>query len=95
VVPFDLYNYSSDHHLGEVMMKDKKSIAFYSRKINVAQKCCITTGRDSRIVIIHCKIQGIKKSAQRTLHRIRIHFKARHKLTKVLCEGKKGLTDGY
>jgi hypothetical protein len=36
--PFHLYTDASDHQLGPVIMQDKKPIAFYSRKLNTAQK---------------------------------------------------------
>jgi hypothetical protein len=34
---FHLYTDASDHHLGPVIMQDKKPIAFYSRNLNTAQ----------------------------------------------------------
>jgi hypothetical protein len=37
-VVFHLYTNTSDHQLGAVIMQDKKPIAFYSRKLNTAQK---------------------------------------------------------
>jgi hypothetical protein len=37
-VLFHLYTDASDHQLGAVIMQDKKPIAFYSRKLNTAQK---------------------------------------------------------
>jgi hypothetical protein len=40
---FHLYTDASDHQLGAVIMQDKKPIAFYSRKINTAQKRYTTT----------------------------------------------------
>jgi hypothetical protein len=43
--PFHLYTDTSDHQLGAVIMKDKKPIAFYSRKLNTAQKRYTTTER--------------------------------------------------
>jgi hypothetical protein len=36
--PFHLYSGASDHQLGAVIMRDKNPIAFYSRKLNIAQK---------------------------------------------------------
>jgi hypothetical protein len=36
---------ASDHHLGAVIMQDKKPIAFYSRKLNTAQNRYTTTER--------------------------------------------------
>jgi hypothetical protein len=42
---FHLYNHASDHQLGAVIMHDKKSIAFYSQKLNTAQKHYTTTER--------------------------------------------------
>jgi hypothetical protein len=43
---FHLYTDESDHQLGAVIMKGKKSIAFYLRKLNTAQKRYTTTERD-------------------------------------------------
>jgi hypothetical protein len=42
-VLFYLYTDASDHQLGAVIMQDKKPIAFYSRKLNTAQKQYTTT----------------------------------------------------
>jgi hypothetical protein len=44
---FHLYNNASDHHLGEVILQDKKQdcVAFYSRKLNTTQKQYTTTER--------------------------------------------------
>jgi hypothetical protein len=36
--PFHLYTDASDHQFVAVIMQDKKPIAFYSRKLNTAQK---------------------------------------------------------
>jgi hypothetical protein len=44
--PFHLYTDASDHRLGAVIMQDKKPIAFYSRKLNTAQKRYTTTERE-------------------------------------------------
>jgi hypothetical protein len=44
-VLFHLYTDSSDHKLGAVIIQDKKPIAFYSRKLNTAQKQYATTER--------------------------------------------------
>jgi hypothetical protein len=41
-----LFTDASDHHLGAVIMQDKKPIAFYSRKLNTAQKRYTTIERD-------------------------------------------------
>jgi hypothetical protein len=41
---------SSDHQLGSVIMQGKKSIAFYSRKFNTAQKQYTTTERDRELL---------------------------------------------
>jgi hypothetical protein len=41
--PFYLYTDASVHQLGAVIMQDKKPIAFYSRKLNTAQKRYTTT----------------------------------------------------
>jgi hypothetical protein len=48
--PFHLYTDASDHQLGAVIMQDKKPIAFYSRKLNTAQKRYTTTERDRELL---------------------------------------------
>jgi hypothetical protein len=56
-VLFHLYIDASDHQLGAVIMQDKKPIAFYSRKLNTAQKRYTTTerGRELLSAIEICK----------------------------------------
>jgi hypothetical protein len=49
-VLFHLYTDASDHQLGGVIMQDKKPIAFYSRKLNTAQKRYTTTEREAEIL---------------------------------------------
>jgi hypothetical protein len=44
--PFYHYTDESDHQLGAVILQDKKPIAFYSRKLNTAQKRYTTTERE-------------------------------------------------
>jgi hypothetical protein len=44
-VVFHLDTDTSDHQLGAVIMQDKKPIAFYSQKLNTAQKRYTTTER--------------------------------------------------
>jgi hypothetical protein len=53
--PFHLYTHASDHQLGAVIMQDKKPIAFYSRKLNTAQKRYTTTERELLSAIETCK----------------------------------------
>jgi hypothetical protein len=62
-VLFHLYIDASDHQLGAVIMQDKKPIAFYSRKLNTAQKRYTTTEseRDMLSAIETCKLQGIQE----------------------------------
>jgi hypothetical protein len=48
--PFHLYTDASDHQLGAVIMQDKKTIAFYSRKLNTAQKWYTTTESDRELL---------------------------------------------
>jgi hypothetical protein len=47
---FHLYTDASHHQLGAVIMQDKKPIAFYSRKLNTAQKRYTTTQRDRELL---------------------------------------------
>jgi hypothetical protein len=49
-VIFNLYIDASDHQLGAVIMQDKKPIAFYSRKLNTAQKRYTTTERHRELL---------------------------------------------
>jgi hypothetical protein len=53
--PFHLYTDASDHQLEAVIMQDKKPIAFYSRKLNTAQKRYTTTERELLSAIETCK----------------------------------------
>jgi hypothetical protein len=46
---FHLYTDASDHQLGAVVMQDKKSIAFYSRKLNTYQKWYTTNERNTEL----------------------------------------------
>jgi hypothetical protein len=48
--PFHLYTDASDHPLGAVIMQDRKPIAFYSQKLNTAQKWYKTTERDRELL---------------------------------------------
>jgi hypothetical protein len=47
---FHLYTDASDHQLGAVIMQDKKYKAFYSRKLNTAQKGYTTTERERELL---------------------------------------------
>jgi hypothetical protein len=53
--PFHLYTDASDHQLGAVIMQDKEPIAFYSQKLNTAQKRYTTTERELLSAIETCK----------------------------------------
>jgi hypothetical protein len=59
-VLFHIYADASDHQLRAVIMQDKKPIAFYSRKLNTAQKWYTTTERHG-VVISYLKLQGIQE----------------------------------
>jgi hypothetical protein len=54
-VLFHLYIDASDHQLVAVIMQDKKPLAFYSQKLNTAQKRCTTTERELLSAIENCK----------------------------------------
>jgi aminoglycoside N3'-acetyltransferase len=47
---FHLDTDASDYQLGAVIMQDKKPIAFYSRKLNTAQKRYTTTERKQELL---------------------------------------------
>jgi hypothetical protein len=49
-LPFHLYTDASDHHLGAVIMQDKKPITIYSQKFNTAQKRYKTTERHRELL---------------------------------------------
>jgi hypothetical protein len=49
-VLFHLYADASDHQLGSVIMQNKKPIAFYSRKLNIAQKWYINTEKNRELL---------------------------------------------
>jgi hypothetical protein len=49
-VIFHLYTDASHHQLEAVIMQDKKPIAFYSRKLNTAQKRYTTTEREAELL---------------------------------------------
>jgi hypothetical protein len=52
---FQLYTDASNHQLGAVIMRDKKPMDFYSRKLNTAQNRYITTEIDLLSAIETCK----------------------------------------
>jgi hypothetical protein len=54
-VHFHLYTDASYYQLEAVIMKDIKLIAFYSRKLNTAQKRCTTPERELLSAIETCK----------------------------------------
>jgi hypothetical protein len=57
IKPFHQYTDASDHQLGVVIMQDKKPIAFYSQKLNTAQKRYTTSKRETELLsaIESCK----------------------------------------
>jgi hypothetical protein len=54
-LPYHLYTDASNHHLGAVIMQDKKPAAFYSRNFNIAQERYTTTEGELLSNIISCK----------------------------------------
>jgi hypothetical protein len=54
LVLFYLYTDALDHQLGALKMQDKKPIAFYSRKLNTAQKGYTITERELLSAIEIC-----------------------------------------
>jgi hypothetical protein len=52
---FHIYTGTSDHQLGAVIMQDKMPLAFYSRKLNAAQKRNTTTESELLSNIETCK----------------------------------------
>jgi RNase H-like domain found in reverse transcriptase/Reverse transcriptase (RNA-dependent DNA polymerase) len=53
--PFHIDTDASDHQLSAVIMQVKKPIAFYSRKLNTAQRRYTTTERELLSIIETCK----------------------------------------
>jgi hypothetical protein len=55
---FHFYIDASNHQLGEIIIQDKKPIAFYSQKLNTSQKQYTTTERDRMLIsaIETCKM---------------------------------------
>jgi hypothetical protein len=53
----------SDHHLGAVIIQNRKPIAFYLRKLNTAQKPCTITGIEQELLsaIETCKASKNKR----------------------------------
>jgi hypothetical protein len=49
--PFEIHTDASDFQLGAVVMQERKPVAFYSRKVNPAQRNC-TTGKREMLSIV-------------------------------------------
>jgi arsenate reductase-like glutaredoxin family protein len=52
---FHIYTDASDHQLSAFIMKDKKLIAFYSRKISAAQRRYFSTERELSLLLKHAR----------------------------------------
>jgi hypothetical protein len=71
-VLFHLNTDASDHQLGAVIMQDKKPIAFYSQKLNTAQKRYTNTERKQELLaaIETCKeYKNILLGSQHSFYR--------------------------